>query len=642
MRRAWVLLLSASLLLAAPLGALPRPKGRWIELRSPHFTVISSASEETARGVAFRLEQMRAVFGQVTHLNLESQVPIWVFVFATDRQLTSFKPLFDGRPLAGGGFFVRREGGSYIAVNGDFVAHPVSTVYHEYVHFVLRNNLSEVPLWLNEGLAEYFSSFKIRGAEAEVGREILAHLQWLRDNPLIPLSDLFAVDTDSPEYQENTRRGAFYAESWALVHYFLVGRKERSGDFVRFLDLLGDGEGLEEALEESLGTDLKRLQTEIARYVRRPTLGWVTIPIDEVTVPSFEMRPLPSHEVFGRLGDLLAHVGDHEAEAAEHFRAALAERPRDPLALSGLGFLAEGAERFDEALGYYEAATASPEADFLTCYLHARRLVEETASRASEARELLRRSVALNPSFAPAWSLLSFVYTLESPPPPEAVEVAETAHRLLPSSDEVLENLFAIYAGRGDVQAIEELMEHELAGRSVPDLYDRGRGFLLDARLREAQELAREGRTEEARTLLGELREESRTLDEQARVETELYRLREGFGAESFAARYNKALSWIGAGDFAAARALLQELAESAEGAEAQRVRELLTEAEAAAGAEQRNRFVEVYNRAVDSFNSGDRESGVRILEEVLATLPEGSPEAEQARELLARIKSQP
>ncbi len=621
-----------TLLATAPSGALPRAKERWIELRTPHFTILSAAGEATAQKVAIHLEQMRAVFGQITRFDLDSPVPTWVYVFATDRQFTPYKPLHDGRPLQAGGYFLRHEGGSYIAINGDFVTDPVSTVYHEYTHFVVRKNLPDLPLWLNEGLAEYFSSFRIRGGKAEVGRAIEEHVLWLRQNRLIPLPELFAMDSDSPGFQEGKRRGVFYAQSWALVHYFLVGRKEKSDEFLRFLELSSENEGVEEAFAGAFGIGTSRLETEIAGYVRRPSLGWVTVPIDEVEIPAFKVRPLERYEVLGRLGDLLVRVEDHEAEATDHFQAALAERPGDPaagdpVAMAGLGYLAELDERFEEALDLYKAVTASAEADFMTLYRHAWLLVDQGTAQASEARELLRRSVAKNPSFPPAWSLLAYVYTLEGEPPPEAVEAAETARRLLPESDEAVENLLAIYAGRGDSQAIEELMQRDLVGRSAPQLYERARTFLLEAKLRESQAFVREGRREEVRASL-----------EQLPGETEDW---EGFGASSFAARYNKALALMGSGDFAPARTLLQELAAASDGAEAERARELLAQVEAAAGVELHNRFAEVYNRAVARFNARDYAAGARILEELLATLPEVSREAKKARDLLERLRSE-
>ena len=36
---------------------------------------------------------------------------------------------------------------------------------------------------------------------------------------------VLAVDRDSPLYNERDKAGVFYAESWALLHYLLLGRE---------------------------------------------------------------------------------------------------------------------------------------------------------------------------------------------------------------------------------------------------------------------------------------------------------------------------------------------------------------------------------------------------------------------------------
>jgi hypothetical protein len=49
--------------LSAPLTATARDSGApWLELKSPHFVVLTDSNEKQARHVAGQLERMRAVF----------------------------------------------------------------------------------------------------------------------------------------------------------------------------------------------------------------------------------------------------------------------------------------------------------------------------------------------------------------------------------------------------------------------------------------------------------------------------------------------------------------------------------------------------------------------------------------------------
>ena len=51
-----------------------------------------------------------------------------------------------------------------------------------------------------------------------------------------------AVGRDSIQYNETARTGAFYAESWALVHFLIFGPEGRAGGINRFIRLRGNAE----------------------------------------------------------------------------------------------------------------------------------------------------------------------------------------------------------------------------------------------------------------------------------------------------------------------------------------------------------------------------------------------------------------
>jgi hypothetical protein len=97
--------------------------------------------------------------------------------------------------------------------------HPYAPVYHEYTHFVLQRAGGWMPVWLGEGLAEYFQTVEIAKEEIRIGKADASNVKFLEHNPLLPLATLFAVDQHSPYYHEDEKTSIFYSESWALTHY---------------------------------------------------------------------------------------------------------------------------------------------------------------------------------------------------------------------------------------------------------------------------------------------------------------------------------------------------------------------------------------------------------------------------------------
>jgi len=69
----------------------------WVEVRSPHFVVVTDAGEKRSREVALRFEQIRAAFGQVIYRNLKVNVPVPVEIvgFRINKELRQFARLWE-------------------------------------------------------------------------------------------------------------------------------------------------------------------------------------------------------------------------------------------------------------------------------------------------------------------------------------------------------------------------------------------------------------------------------------------------------------------------------------------------------------------------------------------------------------------
>src|ERR1044072_1025091 len=177
-------LIVLSLLLLAP--ASSSAKETWTKLKSKNFTVVSNASEREMRKLAVKLEQFRYVISLLLpRVQIETPVTTTVILFKSHETFKPFKPLYKGKVRENiGGYFLASQDGNYIALTSELgIATPYQVIFHEYTHFILDNNLPNVPVWLDEGLAEYYSTFSTSDDElkARVGDPIGWHIQTLRD-----------------------------------------------------------------------------------------------------------------------------------------------------------------------------------------------------------------------------------------------------------------------------------------------------------------------------------------------------------------------------------------------------------------------------------------------------------------------------
>ena len=575
----YILIVTALMALARPAGALPSQRDPWIELRTASFTIFSNTDERKTRAFGEDLERLRDALDQISPgLALSSPVPTYVFIF---RDTVSFRPYqkdYKGEPLAAGGYFLSRSLANYLVVSADPAGEPRPVLYHEFIHHVMRNNYANLPLWLHEGIAEYYSTFKVGPDEVRIGLPVPEHLAWLRRHNLIPLTTLFAVDENSPEYNEASRRGGFYAESWALMHYLISGNPDRRRQALEYLRLAQIGASPDRLLSQGLTADPASLERELRNYVQRYLFDSTRIPIQGKANLAMEVRPMAWPDVFYRLGDLLANL-DRQETATEHFRAALAAQVDHEPSLTGLGQLEEKAGNREAARAYYEKAARLAPDDFLAQYLYAQDQLEDPGPDSLlQARAALNRVVKLRPDLGEAWASLGYSYQSEDQLPTEAIQALENAHRLLPTRMDVAHNLAIAYARTGQPAKAEGLIERVLVPAGEAEKVESAREALLDEVQRRAEGLIADDKVEEALPLLDEVRAKtsrSGRRDETAR------RIEEIHGAlnfNTFVERYNQAVELANRGDVRGAAAILEPLiATTQDPGQAERARALLS-----------------------------------------------------------------
>ncbi|HEX8922524.1 MAG TPA: hypothetical protein VF766_13710, partial [Pyrinomonadaceae bacterium] len=139
-RFALTLCVVACLMLAlAPLQTVSA-KDTWTSVRSKNFYLVGNASEKDIRRIAVQLEQFRDVLTRlISNVKSVSTVPITVVVFKSD---DSFKPF---RPPTAAAYFQSGEDVNYIALTSERRdENPFAAIFHEYVHFLIKNNTENV------------------------------------------------------------------------------------------------------------------------------------------------------------------------------------------------------------------------------------------------------------------------------------------------------------------------------------------------------------------------------------------------------------------------------------------------------------------------------------------------------------------
>jgi tetratricopeptide (TPR) repeat protein len=450
----------------------------WRSVRTNNLLVIGNADAEKLRQVAAWLEFFHSAFARLVSRNvLDASVPTTVILFRDEASFTPFKPLYQGRPANVAGFFQPGEDVNYIAISLDpSERDPFSTAFHEYVHLHLKDNVPNTPLWLNEGLAEFYGTMQFSGGEATLGAPLNHYIRLLREQEMLPLSTLFSIGTNSPHYNEQEKSGVFYGESWALVHYLMLGggstTSGRQEQFKRFLAQVSRGEPAAKALENSFGTSLANVEDGLKAYVRRGEFSAMRIatadPEAYASYTAMQRSSLTEGEANFYLGDLLFHI-NREADAERYFKQAVTLEPTLLQAHAALGQIYTYQKRYADAKKHLQRATESPQS-YLVHYLYAfvlsreglsatGRITDYSRETATLIRGQLLQSIKLASSYAPSRYLLALVDLVTNERLDEALEMAQKARQLAPAKANYALLLAQIHLRRSEAAEARAILE---------------------------------------------------------------------------------------------------------------------------------------------------------------------------------------
>jgi len=386
----------------------------WLQLTTPHFTVITDAGDKQAHRIAVQFERMQAVFSRLLpSARSDPGVPVVVLALKNKRDFQAIEPadyLAKGQ-LDLSGLFIQSDERCYILVrldaSGDY---PYATMYHEYTHYITRH--AHLPLWLNEGIAEFYQNTNIESHQVYFGQPSAADIHLLRSQNLLPLATLFTVDRNSPYYHEEQKGSIFYSESWALTYLlFLNDFRNHTHLLSDYVKALSSGQNSLTAAVSAFG-DLRKLQRDLEVQISHDDVSFLTAPVDiSVDESAFNVTSVSAADGDAYRAAFLLAVG-RTSDARNLLHSVLAANPRNALAHESEGILHIRDHDYAAARQSYAAAVANHSTSFFAWYYAATLALRSGEHDDPDIGRELEESLKLNPDFAPANDALASYYAV--------------------------------------------------------------------------------------------------------------------------------------------------------------------------------------------------------------------------------------
>lgn len=482
----------------------------WWLVRSEHFNVRGDVGQTEAREIAIDLERTYTILLDLGFpMEKDPGLVTDVVVF---RSKDDYKRIgLDGsdgyysRHFARWGVF-----GPTFLTHGGISEASRPLFVHELTHRFVHHTFPQAPLWLNEGLAEYFQTIAVDGGKAVLGRSRRVFKpgdSWESGRYGVPAGALPAFDVmlsmdartfyaargvpEGPgegdaEEEAMRRQRANYASAWAMVHVLKNGSPENAARMERWLAKMAAGEPARASFDAAFGdVSLDDLEAARKALIERHIKGEISLLRTDYDAKGAApredraMRPAEVSELWGWAHGQTGKGGMREVR--RHARAALEAEPTSPTAhllMAAVNLEDDAPNRADDEI--QAAAREAPDSEAAAYALFTFQADPPAGVAMTPARRALAEATLAKwlPRAKLATTLNSFAWymTLHGRAE-EAVPVARRSVQIDPSCAECFDTVAVALFRAGQYKAAIEVEELAAGlageGRWTTELHER-------------------------------------------------------------------------------------------------------------------------------------------------------------------------
>ncbi len=373
---------------------------QWLRIESTHFELYTTAGEKKGREAVMYFDQVRSLFEKIAKPGEGPKTPVRIVAFQSEKQYAPYR-----LNQAADAFYTSGPDRDYIVMKS-IASEDYPIALHEYFHLIVQHSALHLPLWLNEGMAEIYSTAKPVGKQIRIGDILPGRLGEMQTSPWLGLNTLLSVKQGSPLYTEKDPAGIFYAESWALAHMLYLSDQYWQ-KFADFLALIRPDATQAATFQRVYGKTPSEVTSDLEEYLQGTRFNGAVFKVTlEKSAEDPDVRPATAVESGLALAELLAITRKKDAAKAAYENLAR-ENPKDAqVELAWARFAWMAADREEMKLHLARAIELGTSDGKI--YFEYAMLLHQSGGADAEMANLLRKAVELSPDLDEAHYNLGF------------------------------------------------------------------------------------------------------------------------------------------------------------------------------------------------------------------------------------------
>src|SRR5579872_948518 len=159
---------------------------QWVRINTPNFELYTTAGEKKGKEAILYFEQMRSLFQKLNKSKSGPEKPVRIIAFDSEK---GYKPYRISD--AAFAYYLGAHDRDYIVMR-NIAAENYPVAIHEYFHLIVEHSGLPLPIWLNEGLAEVYSTLRPYGKQVRMGDIIPGRFQQMQTGKWLSLGMLIS------------------------------------------------------------------------------------------------------------------------------------------------------------------------------------------------------------------------------------------------------------------------------------------------------------------------------------------------------------------------------------------------------------------------------------------------------------------